>query len=152
MAGHVSNPATKFEDPIRSRVMSHNVFHWIPRTLHFWLLRMCRITWPVRRVQILPTYLESTTPIYLFSMQLRWFYDECKSKLYAKIMHAHLKRRMNFCACTKSRALNALLQSFSTTSIYRIVLQKLSISSHLWPFQQNLYCACTQTVINILLV
>jgi len=31
-------------------------------------------------------------------------------------------------------ALNVLLQSFSSTSTYRIKLQKLSIWSHLWPF------------------
>jgi len=32
MAGHVINPATKFEDPmsIRSWVMSYNVSHWLP--------------------------------------------------------------------------------------------------------------------------
>jgi len=32
MAGHVTNPATKFEDPttIRSRVTRYNVSHWLP--------------------------------------------------------------------------------------------------------------------------
>jgi len=32
MAGHVTNPATKFEDPtsIRSWVTSYNVSHWLP--------------------------------------------------------------------------------------------------------------------------
>ena len=55
-AGHMSNPATKFEDvgPFRSWVMSHNVFHWIPLALLFWFLRMHHITWPVHRGKFYP--------------------------------------------------------------------------------------------------
>jgi len=36
MAGHVFNASTKFEDPtaIRSRVMSSDIFHRIPLTMH----------------------------------------------------------------------------------------------------------------------
>ena len=51
MAGHETNPATKFETstPMHSWVNSYKAFHWIPLILRFWLLRMRRITWPVRR-------------------------------------------------------------------------------------------------------
>jgi len=51
MADHVVNPFIKFEDPmpIRSWLISHNVFHWIPLTSHFWLLCMRHIMWPVRK-------------------------------------------------------------------------------------------------------
>ena len=40
----------KLEDtmPIRSWVMSYNVFHWLLLKMRFKLLRMHRITWPVR--------------------------------------------------------------------------------------------------------
>jgi len=46
MAGHVTNPATKFEDPktIRSWVTSYNVSHWLPLKMRTWPLRMRRIT------------------------------------------------------------------------------------------------------------
>ena len=49
MAGHVTNPATKFEDPktIRSWVTSYNVSHWLPLKMCTRPLRMRRITWPV---------------------------------------------------------------------------------------------------------
>jgi len=50
MAGHVVNTATKLEVPmpIHSWVMSYNVFHWLLLKMRFRLLRMHRITWPVR--------------------------------------------------------------------------------------------------------
>jgi len=49
IAGHVINTAKILEDPmpIRSWVMSYNVFHWFLLKIRFRLLRMRRITWPV---------------------------------------------------------------------------------------------------------
>jgi len=51
MAGHVTNPATKFEDPktIRSRVTSYNGSHRLALKMRTLPLRMRRITWPVSR-------------------------------------------------------------------------------------------------------
>jgi len=51
MAGHVANPATKFEDPktIRSWVTSYNGSHWLPLKMRTRPLRVRRITWPVSR-------------------------------------------------------------------------------------------------------
>ena len=52
MAVHVVNTAKKLEDPmpIRSWAMSYNVFHWLGLLwkMRLRLLRMRRITWPVR--------------------------------------------------------------------------------------------------------
>jgi len=78
MAGHVANPATKFEDPmpIRSWFMSHNVSRWLPLRMRMRPLRMRRITWPVSRGSKTITFLESPTLICLFTMQVRWLYDE----------------------------------------------------------------------------
>jgi len=51
IASHVTNTATKYEDPtpIRSWVMSYNVSRWLPLEMRMRLLRMRRITWPVSR-------------------------------------------------------------------------------------------------------
>jgi len=78
MAGHVTNAATKFEDPtsIRSWVTSYNVSHWLLLKMHTRPLRMRRITWPVSRGWKTITFLESPTPICLFTIQLRWLYDK----------------------------------------------------------------------------
>jgi len=86
----VVHGGSRFLWPVRSWVISYNVFHRIPLTLRFWLLHMRRITWPVRRRWMLSEYLKSTTSICL---------DD----------------------------LNDLLHSISTTSICRIVLEKLRI-------------------------
>ena len=78
MAGHVTNLATKLEDPmpIRSWFMRYNVSRWLPLKMRTRPLRMRRITWPVSRGSKTITFLESPTPICLFTMQLRWLYDE----------------------------------------------------------------------------
>ena len=78
MAGHVTNPATKFEDrmPISSWFMSHNVSRWLPLRMRTRPLRMRGITWPVSRGSKTITFLESPTQICLFTMHLRWLYDE----------------------------------------------------------------------------
>jgi len=73
---HASTPTsiipTKFEAPmpIRSWVMSDNVSHWLPLKMRTLPLRMRRITWPVSRGSKTITFLESPTPICLFTVQL----------------------------------------------------------------------------------
>ena len=62
--------------PIRSWFMSHNVSRWLPLRMRTRLLRMRRITWPVNRGSKTITFLECPTLICLFTMQLRWLYDE----------------------------------------------------------------------------
>jgi len=49
MASHVTNLATKCEDPtpIRSSVTSYNVSHWLPLKMCTRPLRMLRLTWPM---------------------------------------------------------------------------------------------------------
>ena len=53
MASHVTNLATKYEDPtfIHSWVTSYNDSHWLPLEMCTRPLRMRRITWPVSRGQ-----------------------------------------------------------------------------------------------------
>ena len=78
MASHVTNTGTKYEDltPICSWVMSYNVSRWLPLKKRTRLLRMRRITWLVSRGSITITFLGCLTPICLFTMKLRWLYDE----------------------------------------------------------------------------
>jgi len=78
MAGHVTNLATKLEDPTPtgSWFMSHNVSRWLPLRMRTRPLRMRRITWPGSRGSKTIIFLESPTLICLFTMQLRWLYDE----------------------------------------------------------------------------
>ena len=68
----------KFEDPktIRSWVTSYNVSHWLALEMRTRPLRMRRITWPVSRESKTITYLESPTPICLFTIQLPLGYDD----------------------------------------------------------------------------
>jgi len=63
---------TKFEasTPIRSLFMSDNVSHWLKMRTR--PLRIRRITWPVSRGSKTITFLESPTPICLFTIQLWW--------------------------------------------------------------------------------
>jgi len=70
--------ATKFEHttPIRSWFMSHNVSRWLPLRMRTRPLRMGSITWPVSKGWKTITFLESPTPICLFTIQLRWLHDE----------------------------------------------------------------------------
>ena len=72
MAGHVANFTTKFEDhkAIRSWVTSYNGSHWLALKMRTRRLRMRRITWPVSKRSKIITFLESPTPICLFTIQL----------------------------------------------------------------------------------
>jgi len=108
-AGHVTNPATKFEDPttIRSWVTSYNVSHWLRLKMRTWPLRMRRISWPMSRGWKTITFLESPTPICLFTIQLRWVYDEYSliKVICENNARPCVKNRVSFCACAKSRDL-----------------------------------------------
>jgi len=79
MAGNVTNLATKFEDPmpICCWFMSHNVSRWLLLRMRTRPLRMRRITWTVSMGSKTITFLESPTLICLFTLHLRWLYDEC---------------------------------------------------------------------------
>jgi len=80
---HASSPTsiipTKVEapTPIRCWVMSDNVSHWLPLKMRTRPLRIRRVTWPVSRGSKTITFSESLTLICLFTMHLRWLYDEC---------------------------------------------------------------------------
>ena len=67
MAGHVTKPAIKFEEPmpIRSWFMSYNISHLLPLKMCMRPLRICRNTWPVTMRPKTMIFLESLTPIYL---------------------------------------------------------------------------------------
>ena len=109
MAGHVTNLATKFENPtpIRSWVMTYKVSRWLPLKMRTRQLRMRRITWPLSRGQkqlhfwnVRPriAYYDAT------SVSLRWK----QLKLSTKIIHGPVLKDvhcMSFCACAKSRDL-----------------------------------------------
>ena len=56
--------------------LSHNVSRWLPLKMRTRPLRMRRITWPVCRGSKTITFLVCWTPICLFTMELRWLYDE----------------------------------------------------------------------------
>jgi len=72
MASHVSNLATKYEDPtpIRSWVTSYNGSHWLALEMRTQPLRIRRITRPVSNGSKTIIYLESTTAICLFTILL----------------------------------------------------------------------------------
>jgi len=150
MAGHVTNPATKSEDPktIRSWVTSYNGSHWLPLKMRTRPLRMRRITWPVGKVSKTITFLESSTPICLFTMQLRWLYTMKIIKVICENnARPVLKKRMSFCACPKSRDLLKMPQMSYCSRSRRRRLIVLNFKSWAYSriyghFQQHLYCAC----------
>ena len=79
---HVSTPTsiipTKFEapKPVCSWVTSYNGSHLLALEMRMQPLHMRRITWPVSRGSKTITYLESPTPICLFTIQLLLGYDD----------------------------------------------------------------------------
>jgi len=75
MAGQVHNPATKlrlFVHELRVITLSH----WLALKMPTRPWRMRRITWPVSRGSKTIAYLESPTPICLFTIQLVLGYDD----------------------------------------------------------------------------
>jgi len=128
MAGHVTNLATKFEDllPIRSWVMSYNVSRWLPMKMRTRRLRMRRITWPVSR---------GLKTISYFNPRPRFAYSLCNfagstmkviKVICENIALPHVKTyeflRMREIMLSVKDALNVLLQSFLSTSVYPIGL------------------------------
>ena len=109
MASHVTNTATRYEDPmpIRSCVMSYNVSRWLLLRMRTRLLRMRRITWPVRTGSKKITFLVCWT-VYP-DLPIHYATGGSTMKV-IKVMCENnsrhcVKRRMSFCACAKSRDL-----------------------------------------------
>jgi len=102
MAGHVPNHATKFEDPttIRSWGTSYNVSLWLALEMRTRPLRMRRITWLVSRGSKTITYLESPTPICLFTKQLYWATTTIKGRLMSSVINAKTLDCVNFLCVT----------------------------------------------------
>jgi len=107
MAGHVTNPATKFEDltPISSWFMNHNVSRWLPLKMRTRPLRMRRITLPVCR---------GSKQLHFWYAGPRFAYSLCNfggstMKVIKVICEINArpcaKRRTSFGACAKSRDL-----------------------------------------------
>jgi len=91
MARHVTNPATKSENhaTIRSWVTTYNASHWLPLKIRTRPLRMRWVTWPANRGSKTITFLESPTPICLFTIQLLLGFDDdisSTSKLIANFL------------------------------------------------------------------
>jgi len=109
MGGHVTNCATKFEDPkpIRSWVMSYNVSRWLglPLKMRTLLLRMRRITWPASRGSKSITFLESPTLICLYTMHFGGSTMNVIKVIWKNDARPCVKRRTSFCACAKLRDL-----------------------------------------------
>ena len=108
---------------IRSSVMSSDISNRIPLTMRLQPLRMRRITWPMRRGQIFPTYLKSLTRFtihYTTFMALRLRQMELSVKivhgpvLKIKQLYAHAQNNVPF-----NVAVNLLPPSFSATTISR---------------------------------
>ena len=147
MASHVTNVATEYEDPtpIRSRVTSYNVSHWLPLKMRTRQLRMRGFTWPVSKGWKTITFFgirDPGLPIhYTTSVALRWIW----LKLSAKVMHGPVLKtyeflRMREITWSVKGALNDLLQSLSD-------FKSWTYSLTYGHFQQHLYCACAETVI-----
>ena len=107
MAGHVTNFATKFEDPtpIRSWVMRYSVSRWLPLRMRTRPLRMRRITWPMSSGW---KRLHFWNPRPRFAYSLYNFGGPTMNiikVIYENNARPWVKKRMRFCACAKSRDL-----------------------------------------------
>ena len=69
-------PFSSYELYYNVIILYYNVSPWLPLKMHTLPLRMRRITWPMSRGWKTITFLESPTPICLFTIQLRSLYDE----------------------------------------------------------------------------
>ena len=91
--------------PIRSWVMSYNVYRWLPLKMRTRLLRMRRITWRVSRGSKAITFLYAR-PRFAYSL----FNFGGSTMTVIKVICENktrpcVKRRMSFCACAKLRDL-----------------------------------------------
>ena len=107
MASHVTNLATKYEDPtpIRSWVTSYNVSFWLPLKMRTQPLRMRRITWPVGRGWK-RLHFWNPRPRFAYSL---YNFGGCTMNIIKVICDNNaqlcVEKRMSFCACAKSRDL-----------------------------------------------
>ena len=102
MASHVTNLATKYEDPtpIRSWVTSYNGSRWLALKMRTRPLRMRRITWPVSRVSKTITYLESPTLICLSLYNFYWATTTIKGRLRSSFTNAKALDCVNYLCVT----------------------------------------------------
>jgi len=100
MAGHVSNLATKLEDPV-PWFMKYNVSHWLPLKMRTRPLHISRITWPVG----------GQKQLHFWNPWPRFAYSLCNfggsTMNIIKVVCENnarpcVKKRMRFCACAKS--------------------------------------------------
>jgi len=155
MAGHVSNLATKLENPmpIRSWSMRYNVFHWLPLKMLTRPLRMRRITWTMSRGSKTITFFWHARPRFAYSL---CNFGGSTMKVIKVICENNarpcVKRHMSFCACAKSRDLLKVPEmSYCSRSRRRrftvLYFKSWAYSRIYGHFQRHLYCACAETVI-----
>ena len=107
MAGHVTNPATKFEDRITvpSWVTSYNCSHWLPLKMR---------TRPLRCAESRDPWVGDQKQLHFWNPRPWFAYSLCTFGDYTmnviKVICENnarpcVKRRMSFCACAKSRDL-----------------------------------------------
>jgi len=115
-----------------SWVTSYNVSHWLPLKMRTRPLRMRRITWPMSSGWKTITFLE---PRPRFASSLCNFGGStmniikviCENNARPCINKTYEILRMREITWSVKGVLNVLLQSFSSTSIYSIRLQQVSI-------------------------
>jgi len=105
MSGHVINPSTKFEDPtaIRAWVMSSDISHRIPLTMHLQPPRMYRVRWPMHRGKFFP---HIWNPWPWFAYSLYNFYGamiKANGVMRQNSLWPCVKDQIALCACAKSR-------------------------------------------------
>ena len=128
----IRRPRVPIRMPIRSWFMKYNVFHCLPLKMRTRPLRMRRITWPVSTGSKTITFLESR-PRFASSLcnfggsTMNIIKVICENNARPCVKKTYEILRMREITWSVKGALNVLLQSFSTTSIYSIGLQKLSI-------------------------
>jgi len=154
MASHVTNLATKYEDPtpIRSWVTSYNVSFWLPLKMRTQPLRMRRITWPVSRGWK-RLHFWNPRPRFAYSL---YNFGGCTMNIIKVICDNNaqlcVEKRMSFCACAKSRdLLKVPWMSYCSRSRRRrftvLDFKNWAYSLIYGHFQQHLYWACAETVI-----
>jgi len=134
MASHVTSLATKYENPtpVHFWVMSYNVSRWLPLEMRTRPLRMRGITWPVSSRGKTITFLESATPVCLTlynfgGSTMNIIKVICENNARPLVKKTYEFLHMHEIMWSVKGALNVLLQSLTSTSIYSIGLQKLSI-------------------------
>jgi len=102
MAGHVTNLATKLEDPtpIRSWFMSYNVSHWLALKMRTLPLRMRRVTWPVNSGSK-QLHIWNPRPRFAYSLcNLYWATTTIKGRLLSSVTNAKAIDCVNFLRVT----------------------------------------------------